>query len=79
MFKQNTRDSEMWIEAFKAKYEGKGKVFRREEWNSTLGHCRIRVLISPFRKYFMRCSAWGFGFKLSQDGSEIEGTYPSHR
>jgi hypothetical protein len=79
VFRQNLRDGEMWIEAFEAKHEGEGKVFGREEWDSTLGHCMIRVLISPFRKYFMRSRAWGFGFKLSQDESEIEGTYTSHK
>jgi hypothetical protein len=32
-FMQNPRDTEIWIEAFEAKYEGKGKPFGKEDWN----------------------------------------------
>ncbi len=30
---QNPLDGEMWIAAFDAKYQSKGKVFGGEEWN----------------------------------------------
>lgn len=35
---ENPRDAEMWVEAFEAKFEGKGKPFRREDWDQLLGH-----------------------------------------
>lgn len=36
---ENPRDAEMWIDAFRAKFEGKGKPFTREDWDQLLGHC----------------------------------------
>lgn len=30
----------MWVEAFEAKFEGKGKPFQREDWDQLLGHCQ---------------------------------------
>ena len=33
---ENPRDAEMWIEAFEAKFEGKGKEFTREDWDQLL-------------------------------------------
>lgn len=38
IFRQNLRDGDMWIEAFEAKYEGKGKCFGPDEWDQLLGH-----------------------------------------
>ncbi|CAD0098650.1 unnamed protein product [Aureobasidium mustum] len=35
---ENRPDANMWVEAFDAKYEGKGK-FTREDWDQLLGHC----------------------------------------
>lgn len=37
-FFENPRDCEMWYQAHEAKYEGKGKVFVREEFKMLLGH-----------------------------------------
>ena len=39
---ENRMDSEMWIEAFEAKYFGKGKPYGREEWDQLLGHCQVK-------------------------------------
>lgn len=38
---ENPRDAEMWIEAYDAKYFGKGKPFQREDWDQLLGHCQV--------------------------------------
>lgn len=35
------RDCEMWLEALKSKYDGKGKVFGREEWDQLLGNFSV--------------------------------------
>jgi hypothetical protein len=39
LLQENPRDSEMWIDAFQAKFHGKGKLFEREEFDQLLGHC----------------------------------------
>ena len=36
---ENPRDAEMWIDAYRAKFEGVGKPFERPEWDQLLGHC----------------------------------------
>ncbi|GFF30442.1 hypothetical protein IFM61606_10537 [Aspergillus udagawae] len=36
----NPRDCEMWWDALRAKYDGKGKVFGRKEFDQLLGHCQ---------------------------------------
>lgn len=43
VIRENPRDSEMWLEAYKAKFEGKGKPYGREEFDKLLGHCAVRV------------------------------------
>ena len=40
---ENPRDCEMWAQAFRAKFEGKGKPFRRAEFDMLLGHCQAVV------------------------------------
>ena len=35
------RDCEMWLDAFKSKYDGEGKVFGREEWDQLLGNFSV--------------------------------------
>lgn len=35
---ENPRDSDIWVEAFEAKFEGKG-AFERKDWDQLLGHC----------------------------------------
>ncbi|KAK5122261.1 hypothetical protein LTR85_004171 [Meristemomyces frigidus] len=40
MMNDNPRDAEMWIEAFQAKFEGKGRPFERKDWDQLLGHCQ---------------------------------------
>lgn len=42
----NPKDMEMWIQAFEAKFEGKGKPFTRDDWDQLLGHC-MAVSDSP--------------------------------
>lgn len=37
---ENPPDAEMWSEAMEAKFEGRGKEFRKMEWDALLGHCR---------------------------------------
>lgn len=39
---ENRMDGEMWIEAYEAKYFGKGKPYGREEWDQLLGHCQVK-------------------------------------
>jgi len=39
---ENPMDGEMWIEAYEAKYFGKGKPYGREEWDQLLGHCQVK-------------------------------------
>ncbi|PYI32245.1 NAD dependent epimerase/dehydratase [Aspergillus indologenus CBS 114.80] len=36
----NPRDCEMWLKALRAKYDGVGQRFGREEWDKLLGHCQ---------------------------------------
>jgi hypothetical protein len=38
---QNPPDSKMWIEAYEAKFEGKGRPFTRDDWDQLLGHCMV--------------------------------------
>jgi hypothetical protein len=42
MLEENPPDGEMWLEAYKAKFEGIGKPYGREEWDKLLGHCMVR-------------------------------------
>lgn len=44
VFRQNLRDGEMWIEAFEAKFQGKGREFGREEWDALLGHFMVSTI-----------------------------------
>ena len=37
---ENPRDCEMWIDAFKAKFEHNG-TFGKEQWDQLLGHCMV--------------------------------------
>lgn len=39
---ENPPDCIMWQRAFEAKYDGIGR-FGREEWDSLLGHCQVRL------------------------------------
>lgn len=39
---ENPMDGEMWIEAYEAKYFGKGKPYGREEWDQLLGNCQVK-------------------------------------
>ena len=34
----NAKDSDMWMEAFRAKFDGIG-TFGKEQWDALLGHC----------------------------------------
>ncbi|EEP81122.1 conserved hypothetical protein [Uncinocarpus reesii 1704] len=36
---ENIRDCEMWLDAFRAKYDGIG-TFEKEDWDKLLGHCQ---------------------------------------
>lgn len=44
MYAENPRDSDMWVEAFEAKHEGKGKPFVKEDWDQLLGHCMVSMV-----------------------------------
>ena len=44
---QYPQDCAMWMKALEAKFDGKGKLFGREEWDQLLG--RYRVSKSPYR------------------------------
>ena len=37
---ENPRDSDLWIEAFKGKFQG-AKPFSRADWDRLLGHCEV--------------------------------------
>jgi len=41
VIRENPRDSEMWLDAYKAKFEGVGKPYGREEFDKLLGHCQV--------------------------------------
>lgn len=45
MLAENPRDSDMWVEAFEAKFERKGN-FERKDWDQLLGHCMVRYCVS---------------------------------
>ena len=38
---ENPKDSEMWLDAMHAKYDGRGKPFGRAEFDRLLGHCQV--------------------------------------
>ena len=38
---ENPRDCEMWYAALRAKYDGAGTPFGRDEWDRLLGHCQV--------------------------------------
>ena len=38
---ENPPDTELWVEALEAKYEGKGKPYGRQEFDALLGHCMV--------------------------------------
>ncbi len=44
MIRENPRDGDMWLEAYEAKVDGKGKPYGREEWDKLLGHCMVTLL-----------------------------------
>jgi len=37
---ESPRDCEMWLDAFRAKYDRQGKPFGRAEFDKLLGHCQ---------------------------------------
>jgi hypothetical protein len=41
IMKENPKDAKLWVEAFDAKFEGKGKPWGREEFDQVLGHCMV--------------------------------------
>lgn len=43
---ENPRDCEMWLDAMRAKFEGKGKPFGKTEFDQLLGHCQVCVLLT---------------------------------
>ncbi len=50
---ENPKDADMWVEAFEAKFEGKGKPYGKEEWDKLLGHCMVclRFVYLTFHAY----------------------------
>jgi hypothetical protein len=45
----NPRDCKMWLEACEAKFEGKGTVYGKDEFDQLLGHCQVsRQTLLPF-------------------------------
>jgi hypothetical protein len=47
---ENPPDSDMWVEAFEAKFEGKG-TFGKQDWDQLLGHCQVCVCVILLGKY----------------------------
>lgn len=41
IYLENPRDSEMWVDAYRAKYRDQGKKFGKEEFDKLLGHCMV--------------------------------------
>jgi prolyl-tRNA editing enzyme YbaK/EbsC (Cys-tRNA(Pro) deacylase) len=37
----NPQDCELWLEALRAKFDGKGKPWGRKEFDQLLGHCQV--------------------------------------
>jgi hypothetical protein len=51
MLEENPRDSDMWVEAYEAKFEGKGKPYGKEDWDQLLGHCEVCRPQTTFLSY----------------------------
>ncbi|KAF2160509.1 hypothetical protein M409DRAFT_29130 [Zasmidium cellare ATCC 36951] len=51
LVQENPRDAEMWVEAFQAKFEGKGRPFTREDWDQLLGHC-MAIMDTPCTVFY---------------------------
>lgn len=43
VYKDNPRDADMWVEAYRAKFHGEGKPFGKEEFDQLLGHCMVSL------------------------------------
>lgn len=43
VIEENPKDDDLWVEAFQAKFEGKGKKWGRKEWDALLGHCMVSL------------------------------------
>ena len=41
IIEENPKDADLWVEAFEAKFQGKGKLWGREEFDQVLGHCMV--------------------------------------
>jgi hypothetical protein len=39
LWEEYLKDDGLWVEAYQAKFEGKGKKWGRKEWDALLGHC----------------------------------------
>ena len=48
IMKENPKDADMWVEAFEAKFKGKGKPWGREEFDQVLGHCMVFLLLGSY-------------------------------
>lgn len=44
---ENPKDCEMWLEAFRAKFDGIGKPYGREAFDKLLGHCEVGYSAMP--------------------------------
>ena len=38
---ENPKDTDLWVEAFELKFEGKGTPYGRAEFDQILGHCMV--------------------------------------
>ena len=66
---QYPRDCAMWKQALEAKYDRKGKLFGREEWDQLLGRYRVRRLSQKHHstKYFHQVLLFFSSFDSQRD------------
>ncbi|KAL8660876.1 MAG: hypothetical protein Q9202_006107 [Teloschistes flavicans] len=55
---QNPLDCDMWTEAFKAKFQGKGRQYTKDDWDQLLGHCQSIADVPPAAFIPELCAAY---------------------
>ena len=63
---ENPRDSEMWLDAMRAKYDGKGRPFGRAEFDKLLGHCQVSVAVTRAREHLPHHRQWLSAYDCSR-------------
>jgi Sulfotransferase domain len=69
---ENPKDAELWLEAFQAKYQGKGKPYGRREWDALLGHWMVRWSRTSFRFITVPLTAVNTGRQAVSDTPAVQ-------